>query len=129
MFICHDMKDGYAEDTRFTNPISTHQTNSYRFHYFWQSSVFNYFSHKTISIPPKHWRILCQRYQVKCLGTFIVEPQKINEKFYLKDEFALKLIYIAKKYKFDGYLINIENAVQDYARLKGWLRFLVERIH
>jgi len=31
----------------------------------------------------------------------------VNEDYYLSNEFALKLVYLAKKYKYDGYLINI----------------------
>ncbi len=124
LFICHDMKGGYAEDTLFTSPIQKRRTNSYRFSYFWQTSIFNYFSHKTITIPPRHWRQLCKRYQVKCLGTFIVEPQHIDQNYYLQTQFALKLVYVAKKIKFDGYLINIEETVKKIVNLQEWLKIL-----
>jgi len=42
------MKDGYYEDTRFTDPVENLRKNAYRFNFFWYTSVFNYFSHKTI---------------------------------------------------------------------------------
>jgi hypothetical protein len=72
------MKGGYYEDTKFTIPTEKMRTNGYRFNFFWHTSIFNYFSHKTIAIPPRHWRELCKRYQVKCIGTFIAEGGKID---------------------------------------------------
>ena len=77
MYLCHDMKGGYAEDTHFLNntpPASTYaHPNAYRALHLEQAEVFNYFSHHSITIPPTHWRLACQRHRAKCLGTFIVE--------------------------------------------------------
>ncbi len=104
------MKGGYLQDTNTFTPLrSDNKTHHYRFNYLNQTKIFNYFSHYPITIPPQMWRSLCKNYHVLCLGTFILEPNDlaIDETDFLTEEFALKLVFIAKKAQFDGYLINI----------------------
>lgn len=47
----------------------------------------------------------------------------------MTEDFALKLIYIAKKARFDGYLINIEIPVKRTDLLLKWLQFLTSNIN
>jgi len=70
------MKGGYLDDTYFSNnvmPASKVTNHSYRLLHIDQTEIFNYFSHHNITIPTKHWRMLCKKYQTKCIGTFIIE--------------------------------------------------------
>ena len=74
MYLCHDMMGGYIQDTNTNDPNQYNSLqNSYRCLNLTHTSIFNYFSHHLISIPPQHWRRLCSNYGTKCLGTFIVE--------------------------------------------------------
>ncbi len=47
----------------------------------------------------------------------------------MTEDFALKLIYIAKKAKFDGYLINIEILIEKPSQLLAWLAFLTTEMN
>ncbi|KAI8327315.1 glycosyl hydrolase family 85-domain-containing protein [Blakeslea trispora] len=124
LLLTHDMAGGYKEDANV-------QGNMFKDIYFIQRwhfvDIFNYFSHERVSIPPVNWINTCHRNGVKCLGTFLVEgnnqmhemeallhgppfindedndPMQLWEPFY-----ADKLVAIAKRYNFDGWLINIE---------------------
>ena len=44
-------------------------------------------------------------------------------------EFALFLIAIAKKCKFDGYLINIERKIKNITFFRQWIEYLTKKIH
>ncbi len=47
----------------------------------------------------------------------------------MTEDFALKLIYIAKKAKFDGYLVNIEIPIEKPGQLLAWLVFLTAEMN
>lgn len=70
------MKGGYKEDIFFDHNIVPNElieNQAYRSLHLEQSEIFNYFSHHNITVPPKHWRLLCKKYHTQCLGTFITE--------------------------------------------------------
>ncbi len=48
----------------------------------------------------------------------------MDEDLFMTEDFALKLVYIAKIARFDGYLINVEIPVEKPGRLVAWLAFL-----
>ncbi|KAI8375697.1 endo-b-N-acetylglucosaminidase [Choanephora cucurbitarum] len=124
ILLTHDMAGGYKEDASV-------QGNMFENIYFIQrwhlADMFNYFSHERVSIPPVNLINTCHRNGIKCLGTFLVEgnsqmhemeallhgppfidsndddPMRLWHPFY-----ADKLVAIAKRYNFDGWLINIE---------------------
>ena len=130
------MKGGYIEDihpnTPFPHPktINSDQFNSYRCLHLPQAKIFNYFSHHLITVPPKSWRDACRKTNTLCLGTFITEnPHEPAEHIYLSTHTADILIYLARRYRFDGYLINIEREVKDLAALFNFLSYLVNNIH
>jgi mannosyl-glycoprotein endo-beta-N-acetylglucosaminidase len=87
LYICHDMQGGYQQDLFLDhNSPSVVAGKSpakgqmaYRCLHLEQSDVFNYFSHHNITVPPRHWRILCRRYGTRCLGTFITEGEDYSE--------------------------------------------------
>lgn len=75
LYICHDMKGGYIEDTNFDcNTVENNKNENleYRSLHLEQAEIFNYFSHYNITIPPLHWRLACRNASTKCLGTFIL---------------------------------------------------------
>ena len=97
------------------------QNLAYRAIHLEQAEIFNYFSHHSISVPPKHWRILCKKYGTQCLGTFITENENYSENMLTSKEFALFLVAVAKKCNFDGYLINIERRIKAITSFKQWV--------
>ena len=124
------MMGGYKQDT---NPNTPNQfvslKNTYRCQNLSQTYIFNYFSHHLISIPPLHWRRLCHYSKTKCLGTFIVESRNPPDSDYLTKNFASFLVYLCRKFHFDGYLINIEYAVSSSQKLIEWLEYLKGLLH
>uniref|UniRef100_A0A2K5XCD4 mannosyl-glycoprotein endo-beta-N-acetylglucosaminidase n=1 Tax=Mandrillus leucophaeus TaxID=9568 RepID=A0A2K5XCD4_MANLE len=88
--------------------------------YHWQCiDVFVYFSHHTVTIPPVGWTNAAHRHGVCVLGTFITEWNeggRLCEAFLAGDErsyqaVADRLVQIAQFFRFDGWLINIENSL------------------
>ncbi|XP_071429846.1 cytosolic endo-beta-N-acetylglucosaminidase isoform X2 [Pithys albifrons albifrons] len=108
--VCHDMRGGYLED-----------------------------SHHNVTIPPVVWTNAAHRNGVPVLGTFItewVDGEKLCEAFLAGGQEAYgavaeQLARIAQHYRFDGWLINIENALSAAAvgNLAPFLRDLTARVH
>lgn len=69
--------------------------------------------------------MICKREKVVCLATFIIE----GPLDWLKFEMADFLIFLAREYEFDGYLINIEYKVSKPDLFKDWLTYLTNSIH
>ncbi|KAF6265409.1 glycosyl hydrolase family 85-domain-containing protein [Scenedesmus sp. NREL 46B-D3] len=96
--------------------------------------VFVYFSHHMVSIPPKGWVHAAHKHGVKVLGTFITEfgqgRQRCNRLFASRaaaQAVADQLVAVARHYGFEGWLVNIENAlsgdqVQAMLHFVGYLR-------
>ena len=81
--------------------------------------IFVYFSHHFVTIPPPCWSNAAHTHGVPVLGTLITESEvgvKRCEKFLEKkaswETLANQLVDIAEYYRFDGWLINIENHIQ-----------------
>ncbi|XP_011897599.1 PREDICTED: cytosolic endo-beta-N-acetylglucosaminidase isoform X1 [Cercocebus atys] len=134
--LCHDMMGGYLDD-RFIQG-SVVQT-PYAF-YHWQCiDVFVYFSHHTVTIPPVGWTNAAHRHGVCVLGTFITEWNeggRLCEAFLAGDErsyqaVADRLVQIAQFFRFDGWLINIENSLSLAAvgNTPPFLRYLTTQLH
>lgn len=133
------MAGGYNQDINRHHPYPQEKSNylankahehTYRSLHLAQASIFNYFSHQLISVPPKHWRRLCRASKTKCLGTYIVEKDTPGEEEYLSDQAIKVLVYLARLYKFDGYLINFEHQIKNMSMiLVIWLRKLTQAMH
>ena len=88
--------------------------------YHWQYiDIFVYFSHHFVTIPPPCWTNAAHTHAVPVLGTLITEwddgakrCSKILEDKATYKHFANQLVDIAEYYKFDGWLVNIENPIQ-----------------
>ncbi|XP_037259106.1 cytosolic endo-beta-N-acetylglucosaminidase isoform X1 [Falco biarmicus] len=134
--VCHDMRGGYLED-RFIQGSATR--NPYVFYHWRYIDVFIYFSHHTVTIPPVCWTNAAHRNGVTVLGTFITEwtdGEKLCESFLAGGEEAYhavseQLARIAQHYRFDGWLVNIENMLSAAAarNLPAFLRHLTVQVH
>ncbi|ELT96975.1 hypothetical protein CAPTEDRAFT_184001 [Capitella teleta] len=132
--LCHDMMGGYLED-KFTQGAKTN--NCFRFYHWNQIDIFVYFSHCFVSIPPLGWTCAGHKHNVQVLGTFITEWNKgaeICEQFLQTKSaaecLADQLVNIAKHYKFDGWLINIENPLEtsQVPMLVHFVAYLTEKV-
>ncbi|XP_046677910.1 cytosolic endo-beta-N-acetylglucosaminidase 1 [Homalodisca vitripennis] len=116
---CHDFKGGYLED-RFCTGSSNIDT--YRFFNWAAIDLFIYFSHKLVTIPPQGWLNAGHIHGVPVLGTLITEWDEgetiwrsILTDIEKVNLFSQKLAQICAHYKFDGYLLNVENVIpKDY---------------
>ncbi|XP_076226014.1 cytosolic endo-beta-N-acetylglucosaminidase isoform X2 [Nomia melanderi] len=130
--LCHDMLGGYIDD-RFINGTDSHK--SYLFYHWSVIDIFVYFSHHFITIPPFGWINAAHEHGVKILGTVITEREGILEPVLESQEtarkFAEALIHVAKFYKFEGWLLNIENKIkrEHINNLIYFLEYLTQRIH
>ncbi|XP_055097875.1 cytosolic endo-beta-N-acetylglucosaminidase isoform X1 [Symphalangus syndactylus] len=134
--LCHDMMGGYLDDRFIQGSVA--QT-PYAF-YHWQCiDVFVYFSHHTVTIPPVGWTNAAHRHGVCVLGTFITEWNeggRLCEAFLAGNErsyqaVADRLVQIAQFFRFDGWLINIENSLSLAAvgNTPPFLRYLTTQLH
>ncbi|XP_063226102.1 cytosolic endo-beta-N-acetylglucosaminidase isoform X1 [Bacillus rossius redtenbacheri] len=112
---CHDLKGGYLED-RFVNGSTVH--DEYRFFHWAGIDTFVYFSHHFITVPPPVWITAAHLHGVKILGTVITEwkdGEAIWKEVLGSDDcvrqFADRLVDICLHFSFDGYLLNVENAI------------------
>ncbi|XP_069728668.1 cytosolic endo-beta-N-acetylglucosaminidase isoform X2 [Phaenicophaeus curvirostris] len=134
--VCHDMRGGYLDD-RFIQGSATR--NPYVFYHWRYIDIFVYFSHHTVTIPPVCWTNAAHRNGVPVLGTFITEwtdGEKICEAFLAGGKEAYRavseqLARIAQHYRFDGWLVNIENTLSAAAaeNLPHFLRHLTAQVH
>ncbi|EDV19172.1 uncharacterized protein TRIADDRAFT_4447, partial [Trichoplax adhaerens] len=114
--VCHDMKNGYHED-RFAQGCG--DNDAFTFYHWQYIDIFIYFSHHLLSIPPSTWINCAHKHQVLVLGTFITEWDEGNEicreflsNAQLRHLLINRLVDIAHYYRFDGWLINIENNIE-----------------
>ncbi|XP_016770643.1 cytosolic endo-beta-N-acetylglucosaminidase isoform X2 [Apis mellifera] len=130
--VCHDMKGGYLQD-RFIDGSKSYE--SYLFYHWSVIDTFVYFSHYFITIPPYGWINAAHDHGVKILGTVITEKEGIWDLILVSQEdvrkFADALIVVAKFYKFDGWLLNIENVIKNEQinNLIYFVKYLTDNIH
>lgn len=117
--LCHDMKGGYLDEERLDGCEVTDSTAPFIFFHWWYIDIFVYFSHHFVTIPPLGWINQAHMHGVIVLGTVITEWHSGADicKEFLKNEDSVtktvkKLVNIAVKYNFEGWLINIENKIE-----------------
>lgn len=115
--ICHDMKGGYLEDS-FIEGCSN--AEAYSFIQWGIIDIFVYFSHHFITIPPPCWVHAAHLHGVPILGTIITEWDEgtatCTKIFSSKDavnEFVNSLTELTLHHNCDGWLINIENSLEE----------------
>ncbi|XP_053562311.1 cytosolic endo-beta-N-acetylglucosaminidase [Bombina bombina] len=134
--ICHDMKGGYLED-RFIQ--GSDARDPYVFYHWQHIDIFVYFSHQMFTLPPVSWTNAAHKHGVSVLGTFITEWDeggKTCESFLAGEEstyraVADQMVRLAEFYRFDGWLVNIENVLSPVAvsRVPLFLHYLTEQLH
>uniref|UniRef100_A0A914NBC4 Mannosyl-glycoprotein endo-beta-N-acetylglucosaminidase n=1 Tax=Meloidogyne incognita TaxID=6306 RepID=A0A914NBC4_MELIC len=136
--VCHDHRGGYLEYeslqgitcTSLPNKDKEHQIPIYSFFHWWYIDVFVYFSHHLVTVPPDVWILAAHQHGVLILGTFIIESIALFNQCFsddsITDKIVSSLVDLCKNMNFDGWLINIENAVDSVYldRLEGFLRKL-----
>ncbi|XP_044601175.2 cytosolic endo-beta-N-acetylglucosaminidase isoform X2 [Equus asinus] len=130
------MMGGYLDD-KFIQGAAVH--NPYSFYHWQYIDIFVYFSHHTVTIPPVGWTNAAHRHGVCVLGTFITEwiaGGQLCEAFLAGDErsyqvVADQLVSLARFFRFDGWLINIENSLSLAAvgNMPRFLRYLTTQLH
>lgn len=117
ILLCHDMKNNYQEDKFMQGHDYKH---GYRFYEWNLIDTFIYFSHYFVTIPTESWINAAHRNGVSILGTLITEfdqGYKLCKDFISDmakiDKMIEKLVDITEFYGFDGWLINIENKIDE----------------
>uniref|UniRef100_A0A0N5ADE0 Mannosyl-glycoprotein endo-beta-N-acetylglucosaminidase n=1 Tax=Syphacia muris TaxID=451379 RepID=A0A0N5ADE0_9BILA len=118
--VCHDMAGGYLPEECLNGCILKDSAKPYIMMHWWYMDIFTYFSHNFVTIPPTGWINQAHNHDVIILGTFITEwkgGRKLCEQFLSTEETMQRtvkqLVRIAKFHHFDGWLINIENKIED----------------
>lgn len=133
--LCHDLKGGYLED-RFVNGSTKH--NEYRFFHWAGIDTFIYFSHQLVTIPPPVWINSAHLHGTKILGTLITESdngEKVWDQILKSDSsvenFVDSLVAICCHFGFDGYLLNVENAVplEHVSKLELFVKQIHHKLH
>ncbi|CAG9766938.1 unnamed protein product [Ceutorhynchus assimilis] len=138
--VCHDYKGGYLSDSYIPfegAEDNTLATDGYTFYNWSQIDYFVYFSHHFLTIPPLAWVNAGHKNGVKVLGTIITENsdgvQICNEQIFKTldqmREFVYQLTEIQKTFGFDGWLLNIENPVNNAYILKEFVALLTQQTH
>ncbi|XP_037384900.1 cytosolic endo-beta-N-acetylglucosaminidase-like [Talpa occidentalis] len=134
--LCHDMMGGYLDD-RFIQ--GSPAAKPYSFYHWQYIDIFVYFSHHMVTIPPVGWTNTAHCHGVCVLGTFITEWKEggqLCEAFLAGDERSFRavadqLVRIAQFFRFDGWLINIENSLSLAAvgNMPHFLQYLTTQLH
>ncbi|RWS31301.1 cytosolic endo-beta-N-acetylglucosaminidase-like protein [Leptotrombidium deliense] len=135
VLLCHDMKGGYLDD-RFL--AGSDKFDSYTFFHWSHIDLFVYFSHHLVTIPPITWTTAAHRNGVPMLGTFITEGDKgrdVCQQMLSSQNMIMntvkQLVNICSQCKFEGWLINVENAIResDVPALLQFVALLTESMH
>lgn len=123
LLLCHDFKGGYPEWEANASGVFGDDCPSdselWRFNHWAYVDVFVYFSHYRVTIPPVGYIHAAHRHGSLALGTIIFEwgagtsdLVKILASFKTRAKAANQLASIAKFHGFDGWLLNVEVALQ-----------------
>lgn len=130
--VCHDMKNNYLDDKYFQG---ANESQAFEFFHWQYIDMFIYFSHHFVTIPPETWINAAHENNCRMLGTFITEwneGKEICEKILVSDEMidlvVDKLVDITLFFKFDGWLINIENVITNVSRLESLVKKLTLKL-
>jgi mannosyl-glycoprotein endo-beta-N-acetylglucosaminidase len=133
VIVCHDMANNYHEDRLFQG--SANIDSCYNFYHWQLIDLFIYFSHHMVTIPCESWINAAHCNGVRILGCFITEfnqgeaiwDELVSSKDLL-DRVIDVLVDITVFFGFDGWLLNIENAVERVDRLKYFVDRLTRQL-
>lgn len=135
LLVCHDLRGNYLNDRSHRGDAFK---NAFQLTDWSLVDVFCYFSHNMISIPPLGWIHASHAHGVKAIGTFLTEWDKgrdICSKLFASEAMVDKLVdllvQISKTCSVDGWLVNIENTLDDVliSNMKYFLRRLSAKMH
>ncbi|CAH8292715.1 unnamed protein product [Eruca vesicaria subsp. sativa] len=135
LLVCHDMKGGYVDD-KWVQGCGNN--TGFSIWNWYLMDVFVYFSHYLVTLPPPCWTNTAHRHGVKVLGTFITESDegkaKCKELLATKESaemYAERLGELASSLGFDGWLLNIENEIDQVQipNLKAFVSHLTKVMH
>jgi mannosyl-glycoprotein endo-beta-N-acetylglucosaminidase len=135
VLVCHDYKGNYLEDKWINGGLSWEE---YRFYNWSVVDIFCYFSHYFITLPTLQYLNAAHLNGVKVIGTVIVEGvdgiRTLNEVLKSREQVEIvanSLVEICKRLKFEGWLLNIEVAVDadKVPILKHFVKYLTEKTH
>ncbi|CAH2074009.1 unnamed protein product [Thlaspi arvense] len=135
LLVCHDMKGGYVDD-KWVQGCGNN--TGFAIWNWYLMDVFVYFSHSLVTLPPPCWTNTAHRHGVKVLGTFITEWDEgkatCKELLATKESaqmYAERLAELAAALGFDGWLINIENVIDEVQipNLKTFVSHLTKVMH
>ena len=131
---CHDMMGGYLED-RYVMGCGR---PSYTFRHWQCVDGFVYFSHRFVTVPPPCWVNAGHRHGCPVYGTIITEGEAgrsllealLSSRAKLERS-VQQLVNLALYYRFDGWLVNVENEVREdlVERLLEFVALLTEAMH
>ncbi|ANM65635.1 Glycosyl hydrolase family 85 [Arabidopsis thaliana] len=135
VLVCHDMKGGYVDDKWVQG---CENEAGFAIWHWYLMDIFVYFSHSLVTIPPPCWTNTAHRHGVKVLGTFITEWDEgkatCKEMLATKESaqmYAERLAELATALGFDGWLINIENDIDEeqIPNMKEFVSHLKKVLH
>uniref|UniRef100_A0A1J3CL91 mannosyl-glycoprotein endo-beta-N-acetylglucosaminidase n=1 Tax=Noccaea caerulescens TaxID=107243 RepID=A0A1J3CL91_NOCCA len=135
VLVCHDMKGGYVDDKWIQG---CENDAGYAIWHWYLMDIFVYFSHSLVTLPPPCWTNTAHRHGVKVLGTFITEWDEgkatCKEMLATKESaqlYAERLAELSTALAFDGWLINIENEIDEeqIPNLKEFVSHLTKVLH
>lgn len=123
LLVCHDFKGGYSPAEASSDGVSgaecPEEGNLWKFNHWAYVDVFVYFSHHRVTIPPVGYIHAAHRHGALALGTLIFEWDegaadliKMMSSYSVRAKAAQQLATIAKFFGFDGWLVNVEVALE-----------------
>ena len=116
LLVCHDMMGGYLDDRLVQGASVRPETVPFYMRHWHMMDAFIYFSHHFVTLPPPTWTNCAHAHGVRVLGTLITENEdgaRRTGRFLSSIESAHRLadqlVAMAQYYRFDGWLVNIEN--------------------
>jgi endo-beta-N-acetylglucosaminidase D len=127
LLVMHDYRNNYLPYE--ASQGTTQARKDYIMEYWQHVEIFNYFSHRRISIPPPAWINAGHRNGAQVFGTFIIEPYSGDNPKLIFDKHSPEpdtmkyklpdiLAEMARVYGFDGWLLNFESKIVDGVDLK-----------
>ncbi|OAP55445.1 hypothetical protein AYL99_10418 [Fonsecaea erecta] len=124
ILVMHDYRGNYLPYE--ASQGLTQPRKDYIMEYWQHVEIFNYFSHRRVTIPPPAWINAGHRNGALVLGTFIIEPFSQEDPkriFHTYSPTPAKMPYrlpdilaeMASVYGFDGWLLNFESMIVDGA--------------
>lgn len=137
---CHDMMGGYLEDRFVMGSTSSafSRRPPYTFRHWQCIDGFVYFSHRFVTVPPPCWINAGHKHGCPVYGTIITEWEEgralLEELLSSRakmERSVQQLVNIALYYRFDGWLVNIENELDEHRveLLLDFVKWLTEAMH